>query len=98
MFEAATSKAVRSLEIGVHRLSIPEIASLSTEEVRKNLKIANDERLFVVAEGLRRGISIDEIHEITQIDYFFINKINNFIKMEIRLQGEEHNCELILAT
>lgn len=96
-FEAALLKAVRSLEIGVHRLSIPEIASLSTEEVRKNLKIANDERLFVVAEGLRRGISVDEIHEITKIDYFFINKIHNIIKMEVCLQREEHQVDLMLA-
>lgn len=96
-FEAALLKAVRSLEIGVHRLHIPEIGKLTTEEIRKKLKVSNDERLFVVAEALRRNISVDEIHEITKIDYFFINKIQNIIKMEVRLAQEEHTAILMSA-
>jgi len=96
-FEGALLKAVRSLEIGVHRLQIPEIGNLPTEEVRKKLIITNDERIFMVAEALRRNISVDEIHEITQIDHFFLNKINNIIKMEVRLLVEVHSPELMLA-
>jgi len=96
-FEGALLKAVRSLEIGVHRLHIPEIGILTTEEVRKKLIITNDERIFVVAEALRRHIGVDEIHEITQIDHFFLNKIKNIIKMEVRLLVEVHSPELMLA-
>ncbi|WP_378956646.1 carbamoyl-phosphate synthase large subunit [Pelosinus sp. sgz500959] len=96
-FEGALLKAVRSLEIGVHRLQIPEIGKLTTEEVQKKLTITNDERIFVIAEALRRRISIDEIHEITKVDYFFINKLRNIVKMEKRLLVEEHSPELMLA-
>ena len=96
-FEGALLKAVRSLEIGVHRLHIPEIGKLTTEEVRKNLVVTNDERIFMVAEALRRNISVDEIHAITKIDHFFLNKIKNIIKMEVRLLVKEHSPELMLA-
>lgn len=96
-FEGALLKAVRSLEIGVHRLQIPEIGNLTTEEVRKKLAITNDERIFVMTEALRRHISVDEIHEITKVDHFFINKLRNIVKMEKRLLVEEHGPELMLA-
>ncbi len=84
-FEGALLKAVRSLEIGLHRLNIPEIALMDTDTVRKNLTLANDERLFVVAEALRRGVTVDEINDITGIDRWFLRKITNIIRMEERL-------------
>ena len=96
-FEGALLKAVRSLEIGVHRLSIPEIASLSTEEVRKKLALINDERIFMVAEALRREISVDEIHKSLKLIIFSSIRLKNIIKMEVRLQSEDHTPELMLA-
>ena len=94
-FEGALLKAVRSLEIGLHRLHIPEIAALSTDEIRNNLKLANDERLFVVAEALRRDIPIDEIYSITGIDKFFLEKILNIISMENKLHSAKLDTELM---
>ncbi|MBP2653659.1 MAG: Carbamoyl-phosphate synthase large subunit glutamine-dependent [Firmicutes bacterium] len=94
-FEGALLKAVRSLEIGVHRLSIPEIAALDTVELRDKLKLANDERLFVVTEALRRGITVDEIHEITTIDRWFLQKIQNIVGLESRLAKEDLTTELL---
>lgn len=96
-FEGALLKAVRSLEIGLHRLSIPEMAGLDTEEIRKNLGLANDERLFVVAEALRRGIGIEEINAITAIDRWFLDRINAIVAMERRLSGEPLSAELLAA-
>lgn len=95
-FEAALLKAVRSLEIGLHHVGIPELAKLSTEEIHADLSKANDERLFVVAEALRRGISVDEIHRITGIDEFFLQKILNIVQMETRLKEEALAPELML--
>lgn len=95
-FEGALLKAVRSLEIGLHRLHIPEIAQLSTEAVRTNLKLANDERLFVVAEALRRKIDVKDIHEVTGIDYWFLDKIQNVVNMEERLKDEELSAPLMI--
>ncbi|MDR3591813.1 MAG: carbamoyl-phosphate synthase large subunit [Negativicutes bacterium] len=96
-FEGALLKAVRSLEIGLHRLDIPEIAAMDTATVRENLGLANDERLFVVAEALRRGVTVDEIHDITGIDRWFLRKITNIIRMERRLASEELTPELLTA-
>jgi carbamoyl-phosphate synthase large subunit len=96
-FEGALLKAVRSLEIGLHRLHIPEIAGLSTEAIRDNLKLANDERLFVVAEALRRNIAIDEIHQVTGIDFWFLDKIKNIVTMETALRDEVLSPELMGA-
>ncbi len=87
-FEGALLKAVRSLEIGLHRLQIPGMEKLTVEEIRHNLTLANDERLFFVAEALRREISVSEIHNVTGIDAFFLDKILNIINLEKAIQNQ----------
>ena len=94
-FEAALLKAVRSLEIGLNHLRIDELSQHTTEEIQEKLGCADDERIFVVAEALRRGISVDTIHNITKIDLFFLNKIGNIVKVENRLATEELTPELL---
>jgi carbamoyl-phosphate synthase large subunit len=94
--EGALMKAVRSLEIGLHRLHLPELDALSTKEIKELISLADDERIFVIAEALRRGISIDAIHQITKIDTFFLAKINNIVEMEQRLANEELTPSLLL--
>lgn len=96
-FESALLKAVRSLEIGVHSLQLSTTTELSPQEIRHKLRIANDERLFVIAEGMRWGISIEEIHERTGVDRFFLEKIHNIIAMEQRLCRETLTKELLSA-
>lgn len=96
-FEGALLKAVRSLEIGLHRLNIPEIAVLSTEQIMKQLQVASDERLFLVAEALRRGVDIETLYKTTGIDRWFLNKIVNIIKVEKRVQTEEMTGDLFAA-
>ena len=88
-FEGAILKAVRSLEIGVHRLYMEKVVSWDDARVKKNLARVNDERIFVIAEALRRGIAtIDEIHAITKVDNWFLNKIKNITDIEVRLAEE----------
>ncbi|WP_173443824.1 carbamoyl-phosphate synthase large subunit [Selenomonas ruminantium] len=97
-FEGAILKAVRSLEIGVHRLSMPKMAAWDDARVKKNLNRINDERIFVIAEALRRGIAtVDEIHAITKVDKWFINKINNIAQVENQLGSEPLTPSLMLA-
>lgn len=97
-FEGAILKAVRSLEIGVHRLSMPKMAAWDDARVKKNLNRINDERIFVIAEALRRGITtVDEIHAITKVDKWFINKINNIAQVENQLGSEPLTPSLMLA-
>ena len=97
-FEGAILKAARSLEIGVNRLHLPKVDEWDDARVKKNLARINDERIFVVAEALRRNAAtVDEIHEITKIDKWFINKIKNITDMENRLKAEEITPKLMLA-
>ena len=81
-FESALMKALRGAEISVDTVRLPKLKDMSDEEIRAGIGHTTDERLFYVAEGLYRGISIDEIHQITMIDNWFLSKINNLIKYE----------------
>ncbi len=97
-FEGAILKAVRSLEIGVNRLHLPKIDEWDDVRLKKNLSRINDERIFVVAEALRRKVAtIDEIHDITKIDKWFIYKIKHITDMENRIATEEITPKLMLA-
>lgn len=84
--EASMLKAVRCLEIGLTHLEMPELKALSDEEIRAKIKNIDDERCFVIAEAMRRGVTIDEINAITKIDRWFLSKIENIIKMERALE------------
>lgn len=83
--EAAILKAVRSLEIGVHSLHLANISELSTDELKEYISRPNDERLFALAEALRRGMSTAEIYSLSRIDPFFSQKIKNITDMEKQL-------------
>ena len=66
---------------GQHETS-KSIANIPTEEIEKLLYNVDDERSFVVFEALKRGISVDKIHEITRIDNWFISKLKNLVELE----------------
>ncbi|AEG14869.1 carbamoyl-phosphate synthase, large subunit [Desulfofundulus kuznetsovii DSM 6115] len=87
--EGALLKAVRSLEVGLAGLLVPEMEQLSDEEIETKLSRAEDMRLFVVAEALRRGMLVDRVRALTGIDRFFLEKIQNIVQLErkIRRQG-----------
>ncbi len=81
-FEGALLKAIRSLEIGLDYLALPGAEDLTRDELTSRLARAEDDRLFLVAEAMRRGITCAEIHEITKIDMFFLAKIKGIIELE----------------
>lgn len=85
-FELALMKAVRGAEIGTETLSIPKFQRLSGEELERLLGEVTDERLFVVYENLKRGVSVDKIHHITQIDRWFLYKLQNIWNFEKSLR------------
>ena len=84
-FEGGLMKAIRSLELGLYNLELPHLKKLSDEEIHERIAILDDERLFVIAEALRRDIRVEEINRITQIDIFFISKIKLLIDYEREL-------------
>lgn len=81
-FEHAMMKAVRSIELGMDSMNLKKLAKLSDEEIRKKLHDVDDERSFVVFEALKRGVTVEEIHEITMIDCWFLNKLLNLVNLE----------------
>ncbi len=95
-FEGALMKALRSLEQHVNCLIYENLDTLPVEEIRKELHRIDDRRIFVVAEALRRGITLKEIHEITKIDIWFLDKIHNIVKMENTIKNEEITREVML--
>ena len=95
-FEGALMKALRSLEQHVNSLIYENLGELPVETIREELYRIDDRRIFVVAEALRRGIPLKEIHEITKIDIWFLDKIHNIVKMENRLKEEELTKEVML--
>lgn len=86
-FESSLLKAVISLEGKETGLRKESLEELSKEALIKTLKVVDDERIFVLAEALRKDITIDAIHRITGIDKWFLNKINNIIQVEKELQS-----------
>ena len=95
-FEASLLKAIRSLEIGLIHLEMPELKALSDDEIKDRVKRTDDERLFVIAEAIRRGVSIDYIYDITKMDKWFLHKLTNIVKMEEALKKEELTPALLL--
>ena len=81
-FEQAIMKAVRGAEISLDSLNMPKLAKLSDEEIRKKVAVCDDERLFVMFEAIKRGITCEEIHDITKVDLWFLYKLKNLVKIE----------------
>ena len=89
-------KAVRGAEIGHDCLISPKMLDLDDKTIHDRLSDCTDERLFVVYEALRRGVSVDEIHSITKIDEWFLYKLVKLVQMEQELAKGELTDELYL--
>ncbi|MGM9626194.1 MAG: carbamoyl-phosphate synthase large subunit, partial [Eubacteriales bacterium] len=90
--EESLLKAVRSLENGVYHLHMKKFDAYLTSDLLTYIKDGTDDRVFAIAELLRRGTDIDTITKITKIDSFFIDKIYNIIRMETYL--ETNPCDV----
>ena len=81
-FEKAIMKAVRSIELGVDSMNMKKYAKMSLDEIMEHLKVVDDERAFQVFEALKRGVTVEELHEKTMIDCWFLNKLLNLVHLE----------------
>ena len=96
-FEGALMKAIRSLEQHVECLMDYDFTELTDDQLEDQLHVVDDRRIWVIAEALRRGVSYDQIHEITKIDKWFIDKIAIIVEMENSLKNEPLTSELLKA-
>lgn len=87
-FEMAIMKAVRGAEISADSLNLPKMSALSDEEISAKLHEITDERLFVVYQAIKRGVSLDEIFDITKIDRWFLNKLKNLATFEDEIKDK----------
>ncbi|KRF32134.1 carbamoyl-phosphate synthase large subunit [Paenibacillus sp. Soil787] len=97
-FEESIHKAVRSLEIGVHRLFLKETDLLDQETLEFRLQKPDDERLFLLAEAYRRGYTVEQLQKLTNIDWWFLNKLDGLIKYEKEIAASELTNELLFET
>ena len=93
--EECLLKGVRSLEIGVCHFHMAKFDHKSTEEMLKYLETFQDDNIFAVAELLRRGISVEKLHETTQITAFFLEAIERIVKMEAVVQANVGDLETL---
>ncbi|MDQ0217148.1 carbamoyl-phosphate synthase large subunit [Peribacillus cavernae] len=91
-FEESILKAIRSLEAGLFHLGLNE--TISDSLIEKRIRKAGDERLFYIGEALRSGISIETIHEWSQIDLFFLHKLNKIVVYEKTIQKHQYDEEI----
>lgn len=82
-FEAALMKAIRGLEVRPKDLNHPGMASLDDEGLRKAVKVPTDERLWALAEALKRGWTIAEVNKLSRVDPWFLRKIQKIVNGEI---------------
>ena len=95
-FEQGIMKAVRSIELGLDSLTMPSLAAKTDEEIVDMLHNIDDQRLFVVFEALKRGVSFETIHAITMIDEWFLGKLKNLTNLEKELAEQPLTDELYL--
>lgn len=94
-FEGALMKAIRSLEQHVDSLMSYDYTSYSREELLEELEVVDDRRIWKIAEAVRKGIAYEEIHDITLIDVWFIDKIARIVEMENTLREHTLTPEVL---
>lgn len=94
-FEGALMKAIRSLEQHVDCLRSYDFSALDREALLRRLEKVDDQRIYVIAEALRKGIDYDTIYDITRIDRWFIDKIAILVEMEHSLETQPLTLELL---
>ena len=94
-FEAALHKSLHSLEENKESLLLDAFMEMSTEEVHEALYNADNLRVYAIAVAIYKGIELEEIHEITKIDMWFLNKIKNIVDMEKVLKSGKCDRETL---
>src|SRR5690606_11809506 len=94
-FEESILKAVRSLEMGFFDLSLKDGHTMDIKWIEKRIRRAGDERLFFIGEALRRGISIETLHDWSMINKFYLRKFEKIIHFEKKVKDNPFNEEVL---
>ncbi|MFZ2845189.1 MAG: carbamoyl-phosphate synthase large subunit, partial [Lactococcus chungangensis] len=93
--EESFLKAVRSLEVGVYHNEMPELAEVTDDALVEKIVKAQDDRLFYLSEAIRRGYTIEELHSLTKIDLFFLDKLLHIVEIEQALAVNVFSPEVL---
>ncbi len=93
-FEESLLKAIRSLEAKIYHFELKEADQMSDELIEKRIRKAGDERLFYLAEALKRGVTIETIHEWSKIDLFFLKKFEGIIQFDAVVEQNAFDVEV----
>ena len=89
-FKESLQKAMRSLEIDTYGFDKELEGDFSDEQIIEKLKIPNSDRLWFIGEAFRKGFNVDEVHEYTKIDKWFLNNVKQIIDEEEKLKREKN--------
>ncbi len=95
--EECLLKGIRSLEVGAYHIYHHKFDNMSVEELRNYISVFRDDNIFAIAELLARGVSVEEVHEITKITSFFLEAIKRIVDMEETLKANAFNIEILTA-
>ncbi|MDO4266273.1 MAG: carbamoyl-phosphate synthase large subunit [Eubacteriales bacterium] len=95
--EESLMKGVRGLEVGANHIYMKKFDAVSTEELETYIKEGRDDRLFAIAELLRRGVGVDRIVELTMITPYFVEVIDRIVKYEEVLRTHKGDLEVLLT-
>lgn len=94
-FEESILKAVRSLEMGFFDLSLKDGAEMDMAWIEKRIRRAGDERLFYIGEALRRGVSIETLHEWSMINVFYLRKFEKIVQFEEQIKAAPFQADVL---
>ena len=86
-FELAFMKAVRSIELGIDTPNLPKLLDLTKEELYDMISHCDDERIFVIYQAMKKGVTAQQVHDITMIDHWFLSKLKKIATMESELSS-----------
>ena len=95
--EESLLKGIRSLETGVYHLYHQKFDALSDGEIYEYIEQFRDDNIFAIAELLRRGASIEKLHDITKITAFFLEALKNIVDMELTLKNNKGDIATLTA-
>ena len=95
--EEALLKGMRSLEIGANHVHLPKFDNMSVEELLNYIKEFRSDNIFAIAELIYHGVTVEKIHEITQITPYFLNAVKNIVDMEELLRVKVNDIETMAA-
>ena len=95
--EECLLKGIRSLEVGVFHLYHQKFDPMSTEQIMEYIHQFRDDNIFAIAELFSRGITVEQIHEITKITPFFLEAVQRIVEMEQTLKNNPKDLETLRA-